>query len=55
MISDLFWLFVLLALEVVVFLIVLFLVRTFTRSHDQEWPTQEAVPASLDEHANPAA
>jgi hypothetical protein len=51
--SGIIWLVGLVLLEAAVFVVVLFLVRTFTHNYDAEWPW-ELISANLDEHADAA-
>jgi hypothetical protein len=51
--SGIIWLVGLVLLEAAVFVVVLFLVRTFTRSYDAAWP-RELISASRDGNAGAA-
>jgi hypothetical protein len=51
--TGIIWLVGLFLLEAAVFVVVLFLVRAFTRTYDAEWP-RESISTSLDGHADAA-
>lgn len=52
--STLFWLFALLAIEVAIFALTLWLARTFAHSHDREWAADGPNLGAADQHTTAA-